>query len=424
MSDTPRNDHHATDRSGDHESDGAADHPPDRPTDHPSDEQLRAHLDGTLGPAEDTEVAGHLDGCAACTGRLDAFEEPPVLAAAGPSPAAGAVSDADLPAWDERRMRRSVRRTLLRTAWNTALLLVAVAIALQLLGWFVLQPLLVARGDRLADSVVATIDVPIMTIPGAELAQVRSNPGVLRRTTEASFERFVGARPVELGWLTTRLGPFGMSTPHTAWSSMMYGSLHGPDGSRVGPVDQSPVPFEPDRLAAGTAVTVEVGWDLPVARTQAQAVTGGSDEVALSWVGFEVPGTRRELGDPPLGYSACGTILPSLQEMSSGLGGFGAAGGFRGWAAPGNGVEHALTELRRATANLADSGWGDGSSGEGPLADPAATAAALASGDPQVASLVVTGPLDAVVSVVDAADGDRVELLEIDFDRGAPDPCG
>ncbi len=63
-------------------------------------------------------------------------------------------------------MRRSVRRTLLRTAWNAALLLIAVAITLQLLGWFVLQPLLVARGDRLATTIIATMDVPIMTTPG------------------------------------------------------------------------------------------------------------------------------------------------------------------------------------------------------------------------------------------------------------------
>jgi hypothetical protein len=90
----------------------------------------------------------------------------------------------------------------------------------------------------------------------------------------------------------------------------------------------------------------------------------------------------------------------------------------------GNGVEHALEELRRATANLADTGWAEGQVGDGALADPVATADALASGDPQVTSLVVTGPLGAVTAVVDAAAADRADLLEVDFDRGAPDPCG
>jgi hypothetical protein len=402
MSDTPRDDHGA----------------PERSDDHPSDERLRAHLDGTLGPAEDLEVATHLEGCRTCIARLDDLSEPPML------PAVDRTASAETPGWDDKRMRRSVRRTLLRTAWNAALLLIAGAIVLQLLGSYVLQPLLVARGDRVADSIVATVDVPIMTIPGAELAELRSNPGIVRRTTEASFERFVGSRPAELGWLTTRIGPIGMSTPHTAWPSLSYGSLHALDGSRVGPVDRSPVPFEADRLAAGTAVTVQVAWDRPVARSDAQAVAATTDEVALSWVGFDVPGSPRELGSPQLGYSACGTILASLREMSSGLGGYGAAGGFRDWEVAGDGVEHALTELRRATANLAATGWADSSDPDSPLSEPAATADALATGDPGVTSLVVTGPLDAVDAVVEAADADRAELLEIDFDRGAPEPCG
>jgi hypothetical protein len=418
MSDTPRNDH-------DHDARGRHD-------EHPSDERLRAHLDGALGPEEDTEVAGHLDVCAACTARLDAFEAPPVLAAAVP---AGQTDDA--PAWDERRMRRSVRRTLLRTAWNAALLLVAVAITLQLLGWFVLQPVLVARGDRLATTIIATMDVPIMTTPGAELTEIRSMPGILRRTTEASFDRFVGSRSTHLGSLTTRLGPIGTSTPYTSWPALSYGSLRGLDGSRVGPVDQSPVPFEPDRLAAGTAVTVQVAWDTPIARPDAQAIAGTSDEVALLWVGFEVPGTPRvqfsEPGSPvhdgaPLGYSACGTIARVPLDYSR-LGGFDASGGFRDWEVAGNGVEHALEQLRRATTNLAATDWPDGRRSDAELPDPMATADALRTGDPQVTSLVVTGPLDAVAAVVAAADADPTSLAdaylyEIDFDRSAPDPCG
>lgn len=141
-------------------------------------------------------------------------------------------------------------------------------------------------------------------------------------------------------------------------------------------------------------------------------------------MGFEVPIPHDEEGVPPLGYSACGTIPPFLRDDTSGLGGFGGSGGFRTWEPAGNGVERTLHELRRATANLADTGWADDGSGPATLEDPAATSDALATGDPGVRVLVVTGPLDAVAEVVGAAEADHADLLEIDFARGAPDPCG
>jgi hypothetical protein len=362
------------------------DHHPDlrRAEDHPSDAQRRAQL-GTLEP-----------------------------------PAAGGTTD--VPDRDERRMRRSVRRTVLRTAWHAALLVIAGAIVLQLVGFYLVQPVLVARGDRVADSVAATIDVPVMTIPGAEMAEIRSNPGVLRRTNEVRFERFVGSRPTELGWLTTRLGPVGLSTPHTA--SLADSWLHGLDGSLAGPDDRSPVPFEPDRLADGSAVTVLLRWQDPIDPAQAQAVAGSSEALALLWAGFEVPGRAEAFPEGTLGYSACGTIPASLRDRASPMGGFGGGGGFRDREVAGSGVDHALEELRRATANLAASGWLDGATAPGSLEDLEGTAEALASGDPRVTSLVVTGSLDVVADAAAAAGATDADLLEVDFDRGPPESCG
>ncbi len=197
------------------------------------------------------------------------------------------------------------------------------------------------------------------------------------------------------------------------------------------------MPFEPDRLAAGTAVTVQVAWDTPIARPDAQAIAGTSDEVALLWVGFEVPGTPQVPFDESdslapvgaaLGYSACGTIARVPLDYPR-LGGFGSSGGFRDREVAGNGVEHALDQLRRATTNLAAADWPDGQRSDADLPDPMATADAMRTGDPQVTSLVVTGPLDEVAAVVAAADADPTSLAdaylyEIDVDRGAPDPCG
>jgi hypothetical protein len=382
---------------------------PTEPGWHPSTEQLRAFLAEDLDGSDAEVVADHLETCTRCLDHLDELGGPAVLT---PTPV-------DTPAWDERRMRRSVRRTVLRTALDAALLLLVAAIALQLLGWFVLHPLLVDRGTRAPDSVAASIDVPVMTIPGAELGAFTSNTGVVRRTTEVTLQRAVGATMAPLGVFSTRLGPLGMTLPE--------GRAIGPYEPLLEPhqvtVDQSPVPFEPDRLGEGTAVTVELRWREPVDLETANAVADGADDLALLWVGFRVPGGDEPM-DPSwrLGYSACGSIPEYVGEQRRG--GFGG-GGFRTWDRSG-GAEHALDEVRRATANLAALGWpGDGGTASGfALADPATTAEVLASTEPGVSSVVITGPTQAVAEAVDEHAPDQVDLLELDFDRGAPEPCG
>jgi hypothetical protein len=388
---------------------------PSDPASHPSADRLRAYLAEDLEPGDAGSVAAHLESCPGCVDRLDDLEGPVVLE---PLPLD------ETPAWDERRMRRAVRRTVLRTAFNAACLLFVAAVALQMLGWYVLQPLLVDRGDRVAGSVAASIDVPVMTIPGAELGQAISNPGVIRRTTKVDLERAVGARFVQLGTFTTRLGPFGMSLPEDRPIS--------PFGAWLDPMvtgDQTPVSFEPDRLGDGTAVTVELWWREPIDLATADAVDDVADDLALSWVGFRVPGGDRFI-DPAwrLGYSTCSDIPEHLRagwDEGSGDALSDVAvevevpvGDGRG------GVEHALREVRRATANLAAIGWpGGGTTAYGALEDPAATAEVLASTEPAVDSVVITGPTRAVAAAVERYAPDQVDLLELDFDRGAPQVC-
>jgi hypothetical protein len=375
---------------------------------HPSAAELRGYLDDRLADADAQAVADHLEACERCVVALDDLGSDPVRLPA---------ARADGAAWDERRMRRSVRHTVLLTAVNTALLLVLAALVLQLLGWFVIHPLLIDRGDRLTDHVTATIDVPVMTIPGAELNQVISNPGLLGRTTEVELQRAVGSQMIPLGTFTTRLGPRGMSVPS--------GPDIGPRGPWLEPAstDLGPVPFEPDRLAEGTAVTVELSWhDDALDLAAADAVVDGSDDLALLWVGFRIPGGEHPM-DPSwqLGYSACGQVPTFLREQRRG--GFGGGGDFRDRGVD-SGAQHALDELRRATANLAAIGWpGQRTARAGALADLTGTAEHLATSEPAVMSIVITGPSQMVAAAVAEHAPDETNLLEVDFDRGAPTTC-
>jgi hypothetical protein len=376
---------------------------PANPGGHPSAETLRSLVEDRLADTEAQAVADHLEGCDRCVAALDEVGSDPVRLPA--VPAEGAV-------WDERRMRRSVRRTVLVTALNTVLLLIAAVIALQLLGWFVIHPLLIDRGDRLADHVTATIDVPVMTIPGAELNQLTSSPGILGRTTEVELQRTVGRQRVPLGTFTTRLGPLGLSVPS--------GADIGPrrPGLDPGVVDLGPVPFEPERLAEGTVATVQMIWhDDVLDLAAADAVTDAHDRLTLLWVGFRIPGGEHPMDpDWELGYSASGRIPTFVQEQR--WGSFGGGGDFRNWDTDTSGAQHALDELRRATANLAAIGWPDQRTApHGVLTDLAATAQQLATDEPAVTSVVITGPTRAVAAAVTEHAPDETHLLELELDR-------
>lgn len=66
---------------------------------------------------------------------------------------------------------------------------------------------------------------------------------------------------------------------------------------------------------------------------------------------------------------------------------------------------------------------GSGTTADGALEDPAATAEVLASTEPAVDSVVITGPTQAVAAAVERYAPDQTDLLELDFDRSAPQVC-
>jgi hypothetical protein len=390
---------------------------------HLTPDALRAFLTDAMAPDAAEAAAEHLERCAGCMRALDDIETTPAGTGRAhegettmSAPALISEPDASEPVWDERRMRQSVRRTLLGTAVRAALLLLAGAIVVQLIGGFLVGPLLVDRGDRVPSVIAATFDLPVLTIPGAEIGQFDSRMGVLRRTTEVSVERAVGASAVPLGSFSTRIGPIGASAatgPVHAFGPV----LDTPSGAFV----QDVPPFEPERLGDGTAATVELHFGSGVTVADADAIADEAAEVELLWVGFRVPG-----GDPDdrswrLGYSACGTIPGWVVDQRSM--GFGGSGGFRTFGRD-TGADHALSQVRRAVQNLARTGLVSGDGPEGALADPEATATMLAATEPEVMSVVLTGPTDALGDVVDALSPLSVDLLEVDFDRGAPLTCG
>ena len=257
-----------------------------------------------------------------------------------------------------------------------------------------------------------------------------SNIGLLRRTTEVRYERVVGAARSDLGSYETRLGPLAMTTgvgsgPITAW--------RGPRLSED-PVDSSPVPFDPERAGEATAATVELTWFDTIDRGSVAELSSGDDDVMLTWVGFHTGDRPVQERGSVLGYSACSRGADEMLEgfaLGSSLfgGGFGTSGSFRVLPPPEDGVAHALEQLRRATDNLARSGWledepllTDGPV-DGPLADIAAVSRWLEDNDPEVATVVLTGPTPALADIVAASAPDTANLLELDLDRGAPEPC-
>lgn len=373
---------------------------------HPTPAHLRAYLVEALSAGEAERIGEHLEECVSCGARLDELQQPAVLPR---SPAA------ELAAWDERGMRRAVRRTLVGTAAGAALLLIAGAFLLELLGWFVVHPLVVDRGDRVASSIAASVDLPVMTTPGAEPDQVLSNLGAIRRTTEVDIQRAVGARMSSLGRFTTRLGPAAVTTPDDEPVTPFGPLLSGPDGR----IDLTPVEFEPERLSDGTAVTVELIWSDPLTLEAANAVDDAVDGVALLWVGFD-------LGEDPLdpdwrlGYSAC-THIPEFLQAGSSRGG----SGFRLARPALPGAQHALAELRRALTNLTDLGWPqDRPEASSAIGNPSAALERITDSDPGANRVVLTGPTPLVADAIDAHAADVAHLLEVDFDRGPPEECG
>ncbi|HET9258797.1 MAG TPA: zf-HC2 domain-containing protein [Acidimicrobiia bacterium] len=364
---------------------------------------LEDYVDDRLGRATRKQVDEHLRSCGECRALLD--EVAPVeIAALGPT------------RFDERVMRRTARRSMVRTAYNTLLLLLGVVIVGWLFSAFVFQPLVINRGGRAGDAARATMDVTAMTNPGAVISEGRIQSGLFDRDMAFDAVLQVGSGAEDLGTVQVSLGAFGLSGPE--------GTVPWP---YLGDQDFQDARDQISRLGPGTVTTVQVELVDPITVEQAQDIADDTEhDTRVTWAGFV---TDSE-GDPNplapgglLGYGTCldaGQIPDETLEATSA--GFGSVPG----GAPSS-IAGALDSVIAALENLAEHPeWLRHLTFEETDGSELDLVIAELNQNPRVRSLVITGPSDEVARYLadDTAEIGSARVLAIDFYNWSPGVCG
>lgn len=363
-------------------------------------ELLEDYVDERLNRSVRGQLEEHLGGCSECRSLLD-----------GVAPVdLEALSSAGV---DERTLRRSVRRALWRTVIDAAGMLILLAVGLWAISNFVVHPLLMDRGGRAAATARATYDVASLFNEGVVVDDFTIDPGAFGRTFTATVQMPVGATMVDLGTVSSRIGLFG-SGGERIWPFVDSDSRAGGAQDVLG------------RLGDGTVATVSVRFYEPISVDQAQSLADspGSD-VSVVWAGFLLSDADPAVvaTDPlrMLGYSTCvGTdqIPPSVFSASSA-----SAGGNFGVSSPS--VRNALAEVRRSTGHLAEHPDVAARLFEGANSGQFQRVAAyLADTDPQVETLVVTGPTGEILKFFEQADTKDGQVLAVDFYNWSRPVCG
>jgi hypothetical protein len=371
---------------------------------HVARDLLAGYIDDDLEADTKTELEQHLKECDECRGLIDEVEAPVDLTSA--------VGEGDL-GWDEKRMRKTVRRTLLRIVSGVVAIWVVGFVVIAFVSALAFQPLVIDRGDRARKAGIATWDLPVLVTPGASVDRWTTDATLLGRDLKVELVRFVGSEPQALGVFETDLGVFSFSESGV---------------NAVNPyVGGSSRRFVPDRLPDGTVVTVQLLWlEQPISVADAQALIPDPSEATVLWAGFDVSpalpqGVDRFPGDPGLmlGYHTCeapgildrgGSFFSSGFAMSSGN----VTGCFFQPAS----VALALEQTRRATANLASDAdlieALEASSSES-LQNIENVATWLAENQPTVTALVITGPSRNVAHIVETSGAEDAVQLDVDF---------
>jgi hypothetical protein len=367
-------------------------------------ELLEDYVDDKLDRSARKQVDAHLRTCEECRALLD--EVAPVdLAAVGPT------------RFDERAMQRTARRSVLRTAYNALVLLLAGFIALWLFTAFVFQPLVIDRGGRAAGAARATIDVTSMINPGAVITGGRIQSGLFDR--EMSFDAVVqvGSGTEDLGAAEVRLGAF---------------SLNGPDGVSpwpyLGGEEFGDARDQVIHLDPGTVTTLQVDFTDPITVEQAQAIADDPEyDIRVTWAGFEI-------GDPEsdpspfassgfLGYGTCleADAIPD-ELLGASSAGFETTPG----AAPAS-VSGALDSVIAALENLEKHPeWLQHLTFHETDSSEASAVINELSDNPKVRTIVSTGPSDELARYL----GDNTaaigfaRVLAVDFYNWSPGVCG
>ena len=371
---------------------------------HVARDLLAAYVDGDLEDETKTELESHLAGCDQCRVLLEDSERRVDLGSASVEGAA---------AWDERRMRKTVRRTLLRLVSGVVSVWIAGVIIVFFISALAFQPLVIGRGDRAQAAGVATWDLPVLVTPGASVDRWSSDATLFGRDMTVELVRFVGTEAQSLGSFETDLGVFSFSE-------------RGVD--TVNPyVGGSSRRFVADRLPAGTVVTVELLWlDEPISVAEAEALIPDAATATVLWAGFDMSpalddGVERIPDDAGsmLGYHTC--EAPSILNQGGAFFNAGFAmssGNVSGCFFQAAGIDNALEQTRRAASNLASDadliGALQGSSSVS-LQNIEIVASWLATNEPGVTALVITGPTPNVAQLVEASGADDAIQLAVDF---------
>lgn len=367
-------------------------------------ELLEDYVDERLDPPVRHQLEKHLSRCSECRSILDGVA--PVDLAA--------MATADV---NERTLRRSVRRALWRTVIDAAGMLILLAVGLAVISTLVVHPLLMNRDGRAAAAARATYDVVGLFNEGAIVTDFSIDSGAFDRTFTATAQMPVGAGGADLGTVSSRIGLFGFGGADggTFWPFV-------DSDSRIQGVAQDVL----GRLGDGAVATVSVRFYEPISVDHAQllADSPGSD-VSVVWAGFLLSEADPAVAasDPlrMLGYSTCtGTdqIPPKVFASSSA-----SAGGSFGASPPS--VRNALQEVRRSLNHLAENPDVAAELLGGGVEEAVQRAATYVAGtDPQVETLVVTGPTDEILRFFEQADTRDGLVLAVDFYNWAGPVCG
>ena len=365
---------------------------------------LEGYVDDSLEPETRSQLEAHLATCEECRSILEAAEAPVALPV-GQTPESN---------WDEKRMRKTIRRTLFRLVFDALSIWIIGFIVLWIVSALAIQPLLVNRGDRSRAAAIATWDLAIMTTPGATIDGWQNDATLFGREISVDVGLYTGQDLRPLGTYQTELGVwrFKNATGGTIQPFLETGSHT----------------FQPDRLPEDTVATVALSWwDKPITLAQAAAIQPDTEEAWLLWVGFSVapafpPGTAPFPADPDyvLGYNPCGE--PVFTDYESNYFSSGSSGGGGNFSSclflDQATVEQSITSLRRATANLAGQAFlvdALENSSTSALRNIETVWTWLAGNEPQVVTLVITGPSQTISDIVASSGAEGASLLEIDF---------
>lgn len=360
---------------------------------------LEAYVDETLDRSARVTVDGHLAECDECRAILDGV----------PAVQLGQIRPTG---FDDKAMRRAIRASLLRLAFNVVVVLVAGWLTLSLLGYLVFQPFVVDRGGRAAAATQATQDMAVMFNPGASLEDAEHSSGIIRRTSEASVVVPLGSRPVELGTVETVIGPLSFSAG---------------GGRDVFPyLNSDYLGAASDVLTAvgnDTVALVELQFSPAISAERAQQLADTSRDVRVVWAGFAThEGIPSGIGLQPggiVGYGTCDEREPD-PDM---LGASSASYGKSPFSLPPS-IAKAHDATRASIENLVD--HLDLIEGLDPSVTSESVVAArdYLSNHSEVQTLVVTGPTPELLAFLDEADTSSTSVRDIDFTNWFQPLCG